>query len=281
MMKLSKIEHIAVYVISIIALVWIFVPIYNMIVTSFKPFDEVWTTSYLPLKPTLEAYYLVFTQSYYRVELFWTWLWNSVRIAAGVMVVSFLISICTGYVISKRVISRLKSELRILTLLAYIFPASFLSIPLFKLMGMYGLLDTDFSIILALGTLVTPYCSWVMAEYFDNIPKEIDEAAAIDGASQLTILTRIILPIAVPAIIALMTYAFMYSWNSYLFALIMLSSEKNLTLPVSMGFFLSTDDAPWNIFMAVGLIYTIPAVALYYSFKKYLVTGLFRGAVKA
>ncbi len=280
-MKTSKVEYVAVYVLSIITLIWIFLPIYTMIVTSFKPFDEVWTTSYLPLKPTLEAYYRVFTQSYYRVELFWTWLWNSVRIAVGVMIVAFSISICTGYVISKRVFSRLKSEYRMITLLAYIFPSSFLSIPLFRLMGMYGLLDTDYSVILALSTLVSPYCSWMMAEYFDNIPKEIDEAAAIDGASQVKILTRIILPIALPAIIALMTYSFMYSWNSYLYPLIMLSSEKNLTLPVSMGFFLSTDDAPWNIFMAVGLIYSIPAVIVYYSFKRYLVSGLFRGAVKA
>ncbi|MGQ9781867.1 MAG: carbohydrate ABC transporter permease [Nitrososphaeria archaeon] len=280
-MKISKAEYLAVYILSAITLVWIFLPIYTMIVTSFKPFDEVWTTSYLPLKPTLEAYYRVFTQSYYRVELFWTWLWNSIRIAVGVMLMAFVISICTGYVISKRVFSHLKSEFRMITLLAYIFPASFLSIPLFRLMGMYGLLDTDYSVILALGTLVAPYCSWMMAEYFDNIPKEIDEAAAIDGASQITILTRIILPIALPAIIALMTYSFMYSWNSYLYPLIMLSTEKNLTLPVSMGFFLSTDDAPWNIFMAVGLVYSIPAVIVYYSFKRYLVTGLFRGAVKA
>jgi len=78
-----------------------------------------------------------------------------------------------------------------------------------------------------------------------------------------------------------MVYSFMYSWNNYLYPLVMLFSEKNLTLPVSMGFFLSTDDAPWNIFMAVGLIYAIPAIILYYSFKKYFIAGLFRGAVKA
>ncbi|MEM3872920.1 MAG: carbohydrate ABC transporter permease, partial [Nitrososphaeria archaeon] len=74
---------------------------------------------------------------------------------------------------------------------------------------------------------------------------------------------------------------FLYSWNSYLYPLVMLSSEKNLTLPVSMGFFLSTDDAPWNIFMGVGLIYSLPPIILYYTFRRYLVSGLFRGAVKA
>jgi multiple sugar transport system permease protein len=148
-------------------------------------------------------------------------------------------------------------------------------------MGMYGLLDSDYALIFTLGTLVTPYASWIMAEYFDNIPKQIDEAAMIDGASQLTIITRIILPLSIPAIIAIMTYAFMYSWNSYLYPLIMLNSVRNLTLPVSMGFFLSSDDAPWNIFNAVGLTYSIPAVILYYAFRRYLVTGLFRGAVKA
>jgi len=280
-MKISKIEHITVYVISIIFMIFILMPVYNMIITSFKPFDEVWTTSYFPLRPTLEAYYQVFTQSYFRVQFFWTQMWNSVRIAFGVMGISIFLAICTGYVISKRVTSRLKSGLRTVTLLAYIFPASFLSIPLFRLMGMYGLLDSDYALIFTLGTLVTPYASWIMAEYFDNIPRQIDEAAMIDGASQLTILTRIILPLSIPAIIAIMTYAFMYSWNSYLYPLIMLNSVRNLTLPVSMGFFLSSDDAPWNIFNAVGLTYSIPAVILYYAFRKYLVTGLFRGAVKA
>jgi multiple sugar transport system permease protein len=280
-MKLKKVELLAVYVLSFIMMFWTFLPIYNMIVTSFKTFGDVWTQTYFPPHPTLEAYYAVFTQSYFRVELFWTWLWNSVRVAFGVMLLSLFIGICTGYVISKKVTFRFKNELRLLTLAAYIFPASFLSLPLFRLMGLYGLLDTDISVILALTTLVSPYNSWMMAEYFDNIPKEIEEAAAVDGASKLTILTRIILPISVPAIIAIMVYSFMYSWNNYLYPLIMLFSEKNLTLPVSMGFFLSTDDAPWNIFMAVGLIYAIPAIILYYSFKKYFIAGLFRGAVKA
>jgi multiple sugar transport system permease protein len=280
-MKLKKVELLAVYILSFIIIFWTFLPIYNMIVTSLKTFEDVWTQTYFPPHPTLEAYYVVFTQSYFRVELFWTWLWNSVRVAFGVMLLSLFIGICTGYVISKKVTFRFKDELRLLTLAAYIFPASFLSLPLFRLMGLYGLLDTDISVILALTTLVSPYNSWMMAEYFDNIPKEIEEAAAIDGASKLMILTRIILPISVPAIIAIMVYSFMYSWNNYLYPLVMLFSEKNLTLPVSMGFFLSTDDAPWNIFMAVGLIYAIPAIILYYSFKKYFIAGLFRGAVKA
>ncbi|MEM1986739.1 MAG: carbohydrate ABC transporter permease [Nitrososphaeria archaeon] len=278
---MNKVELIIVYTVSFILIIWTFFPIYNMIVTSFKSYWEIWTTTYFPMQPTLEAYYRIFTQSYYRVELFWTWLWNSVRIALGVMVASLFIGTCTGYFISKRIISRVKRELRTLTLLAYIFPSSFLSLPLFKLMGMYGLLDTDFSVILALTTLVSPYTSWMMAEYLDNIPKEIDEAAAIDGASRITILIRILLPISAPAIIALLVYSFLYSWNSYLYPLVMLSSEKNLTLPVSMGFFLSTDDAPWNIFMGVGLIYSLPPIILYYTFRRYLVSGLFRGAVKA
>ncbi|MEM3873471.1 MAG: hypothetical protein QXE05_13005, partial [Nitrososphaeria archaeon] len=157
---MNKVELIIVYTVSFILIIWTFFPIYNMIVTSFKSYWEIWTTTYFPMQPTLEAYYRIFTQSYYRVELFWTWLWNSVRIALGVMVASLFIGTSTGYFISKRIISRVKRELRTLTLLACIFPSSFLSLPLFKLMGMYGLLDTDFSVILALTTLVSPYTSW-------------------------------------------------------------------------------------------------------------------------
>jgi len=275
------IEKILANFLALIIIGWIFFPIYTMVVTSFKTYQDIWFTTYLPPNPTVESFITVFTQSYFRVELFWTWLWNSIRIALEVMGLSLLIGICTGYVLSKRIAFRLKSELRTLTLLAYIFPASFLSIPLFKLMSTYGLLNTDISVVLALSTLVAPYNAWIMAEYFDSIPKEIDEAAAVDGASQVVIITKVLLPLSLPAIIALMTYSFMYSWNNYLYPLILLSSEQNLTLPVSMGFFLSTDDAPWNIFMAVGIIYSIPPIIFYYIFKRYLVSGLFKGAVKA
>jgi len=171
--------------------------------------------------------------------------------------------------------------MRTLTLITYIFPASLLSIPIFVLLLSYNLLDTDIGLTLALTALVTPFSAWMAAEYFDKIPKEIEEAALVDGASYATIFIRILLPISLPVIIALSVYCFMYSWNSYLYPLLIISNVKNFPLPIGMSSFLTAEDAPYNIFLATSVLYAIPAIVVYLFFKKYLVSGLFRGAVKA
>ena len=174
----------------------------------------------------------------------------------------------------------MKSVVANVSLLSYIFPVSILSIPLFILMFTYRLLNTDWSVSLSLATLVSPFNAWMAAEYFNAIPKEIEEAAEVDGASAFQRFRIILLPLTMPAIIALSVYSFLYSWNNYLYPLLMLSDEDKFVLPIVMGFFLSADDSPWNIFMAVGMLYAIPPLLLYFLFKRYMVSGLFRGAVK-
>jgi multiple sugar transport system permease protein len=166
-----------------------------------------------------------------------------------------------------------------MTLFTYIIPASFLSIPFFKIMGDYDLLDTYWALIAAMTTFASPYALWVLWDYSKTIPPEIDESAAIDGAGVFTTFYRIYLPLVLPTLIAVGTYAFFFAWNEYLYAVLFLQSEQMFTLPISMGTFLTGDDAPWNLLMAVSTVYSIPPVIFYYVFRRYLTHGLVSGAV--
>src|SRR5205814_6680440 len=153
------------------------------------------------------------------------------------------------------------------------------AIPFFKMMADYDLIDTRLSLILAMITFATPYALWVLTDYARSLPPEIEEAGAIDGAGTVATFFYLYLPLIIPPMIAIGTYAFLYAWNEYLYALLLLTGEQNIPLPVAMSNFLTTDNAPWNLLMAVSAVYSIPPVVLYYCFKRYLVSGLVSGAV--
>jgi len=277
-----KKQDFMVSFVALLLLLWTLFPLYNMIVTSLESYEEVWKTNYLPPKPTIEPYLQAITQSYWRLHLFWEWLWNSLRIAFLVALTSVIVSSLFGYSISNKssLSRRVKDALSTTSIFAYIFPSSLLSIPMFILMLKYNLLNTDVGLTLALSILTIPFNSWMATQYFNEIPRELREASQIDGASTLTFFTKILLPISVPMIIAISVYSFMFSWNNYLYPLLIMSSEENFPLPIGMSSFLSADDSPWNIFMATSIIYALPPVIVYYMFKRYLISGLFKGAVK-
>lgn len=258
--------------------VWTFFPIYYMLVLSFTPTAELFRPEYWVKHPSLESYrFIVFQESVF-VKFFWRWMGNSVVVAgvtmAAVLVVSALGSFALGRIRfgGARFISGM-------TLFTYIIPASFLSIPFFKIMADYNLLDTYWALIAAMTTFASPYALWVLWDYSKTIPPEIDESAAIDGAGVFTTFYRIYVPLVLPTLIAIGTYAFFFAWNEYLYAVLFLQSESMFTLPISMGTFLTGDDAPWNLLMAVSTVYSIPPVIFYYVFRRYLTHGLVSGAM--
>jgi multiple sugar transport system permease protein len=258
---------------------WTLFPIYYMLVLSFTPTAELFRPEYWVKNPTLESYRFIALQESVFVKFFWRWMANSVLVAGltmlAVLVVASLGSFALGRI--RFAGARLVSGM---TLFTYIIPASFLSIPFFKIMGDYDLLDTYWALIFAMTTFASPYALWVLWDYAKTIPPEIDESAAIDGAGYFTTFWRIYLPLVLPTLIAIGTYAFFFAWNEYLYAVLFLQSEQMFTLPISMGTFLTGDDAPWNLLMALSTIYAIPPVVFYYVFRRYLTTGLVSGAVQ-
>jgi len=262
-----------------IVTVWTLFPIYYMLTLSFTPTTELFRPEYWVKNPTLESYRFIALQQSVFVKFFWRWMGNSVVVAAvtmvGVLIVAALGSFALGRI--RFGLGRMISGMALFT---YIIPSSFLSIPFFKIMGDYDLLDSYWSVILAMITFASPYAMWVLWDYAKTIPPEIDESAAIDGAGVFTVFYRMYLPLILPPLIAIGTYAFFFAWNEYLYAVLFLQSETMFTLPISMGTFLTGDDAPWNLLMAVSTIYAIPPVIFYYVFRRYLTHGLVSGAVQ-
>jgi multiple sugar transport system permease protein len=212
------------------------------------------------------------------VRYFWRQLLTSLTVSVWTMLLVGAIAAMGSFAMA-RMKFRFRRMVSGLTLFTYVIPSSFLSIPFFKLMADYDLIDTKLALVLAMVTFATPYALWVLSDYARSLPPEIEEAGAIDGAGTVATFFYLYLPLIVPPLIAIGTYAFLYAWNEYLYALLLLTGEERIPLPVAMSNFLTTDNAPWNLLMAVSTVYSIPPVILYYAFKRYLVSGLVSGAV--
>jgi multiple sugar transport system permease protein len=260
-------------------LLWTLLPIYHMFMLAVTPVKEAVGTALWPAHPTLENFRIVIQQDHFFLRNFWTQLGNSILTALVVCALVLAISAAASFAIARLRIGwgRVLADAALLT---YLIPAAFLAIPMYKIMNSYGLLDNRWALILAMVTFATPYAIWVLQQYADNLPFELDEAARVDGASVPQIFRLVYLPLMAPALIAIGTYALLLSWNEYLYALLMLSSPDRVTLPVALGYFLSSDDSPWAILMATSIIYALPPAALYYAVRRYMVSGLTAGAVK-
>jgi multiple sugar transport system permease protein len=147
-------------------------------------------------------------------------------------------------------------------------------------MGIYGLLNTQWALIFAMVTIAAPYSIWVLKQASDKLPYELDEAAVMDGATAMQLFRLVYLPLMMPSLVAVGTYALLLAWNEYLYAFLLLSKDTDITLPVALGNFLAADDSPWELLMTTGLLYSLPPAAIYYVFRRYMVGGLTEGAVK-
>jgi multiple sugar transport system permease protein len=262
-----------------IILVWTVFPVYYMVTLSLVKEEDLFKPSLYVSRPTIENYVMTVQQSNYLVSEFRIQLYNSVGIALLTTVAVLIVGALGSFALA-RIKFRGSRLISSMTLFTYIIPASFLSIPLFKLMADFNLLGSKLSVILAMITFTSPYAVWILWDYGKTLPSQIDEAAAIDGAGPLSLFFHIYLPLILPAMVAIATYAFLYSWNEYLYAVLFLSGETNITIPVAMGNFLATDNPPWNLLMAESVLYSIPPVILYYCFRRHLLSGLVTGAVK-
>ena len=268
------------YLIGIAVFLWTIIPIYHLLIIALTPQQEAVASGLFPKNPTLQNFELVLGAKHNMVQFFWSQLGTSVFIAVMVALITLVIGACANFAITR---IRIKGGRTItnIALLTYLIPAAFLAIPMYKIMGVYGLVDSPWSLIFAMVALASPYAIWVMNQASTKIPRELDEAAKIDGASTLQIFRFVYLPLMVPTMVAIGTYALLLAWNEYLYAFLLLSRDTQITLGVALGNFLAADDSPWELLMTTGLIYAAPPAAIYYTFKRYMVGGLTAGAVKS
>jgi multiple sugar transport system permease protein len=272
-------SNTAVLLLYAVMLVWTFTPIYNIVMIALEHEGDVYGNSIVPVKPSLDSFWVVVTQGYWYLENFWHQFGNTVFIAGMVTFLVLLIASMTSFTVGRM---RLRNGWLITNaaLLTYVIPASFLAIPFYLIMNRYGLANNPWSVIAALVTFATPYAIFIFQEYGRSIPIELDESARIDGASPLVIYLRIYLPLMSPALVAVGTYALLLAWNEYLYQFLLLSDKRSMTVPVALAQFLNSDQAPWNYMMATAIIYALPPLATYYAFRHRMSSGLTMGGVK-
>jgi multiple sugar transport system permease protein len=257
---------------------WTVIPVYHLVLFAVSPRDSATSGKLWPDHPTLQNFSVVFQRKHFYLDHFWVQLWNSVLIAVSVAAITLFVATAAAFAISRLKVRGGRTVLN-LALFTYFIPAAFLAVPMYKTMGNYGLLNSQWALILAMVTIASPYCIWVLKQASDKLPWELDEAARMDGASPLQLFRLVYLPLMVPSLVAVGTYALLLAWNEYLYAFLLLSNDTSTTLAVALGNFLSADDSPWELLMATGLIYALPPAAIYYAFKRYMVGGLTAGAV--
>jgi multiple sugar transport system permease protein len=266
--------------IGIPVLIWTLIPVYHMVLFALSPRGEATTGRLWPKSPTLDNFSTVFQRKHFYLDHFWVQLGNSVLIALAVAALTLFVATTAAFAISRLRVRGGRAVMN-LALFTYFIPAAFLAVPMYKTMGNYGLLNSQWSLILAMVTIASPYCIWVLKQASDKLPYELDEAARMDGASPLQLFRLVYLPLMVPSLVAVGTYSLLLAWNEYLYAFLLLSNDRSVTLAVALGNFLAADDSPWELLMATGLIYALPPAAIYYAFKRYMVGGLTAGAVKS
>lgn len=260
--------------------IWTMLPIYHLFLFSISPKESAFAGKLWPDHPTLQNFRIVFKQQHYYLHHFWEQMWNSVVIAVATGLITLLIATGAAFAISRLKVKGGRWVMN-LALFTYFIPAAFLAVPMYRTMGIYGLINSHWALILAMVTIASPYAIWVLKQASDKLPLELDEAAVMDGASPMQLFRLVYIPLMMPTLVAVGIYALLLAWNEYLYAFLLLSKDSNLTLSVALGNFLAADDSPWELLMTTGLIYALPPAAIYYVFRRYMVSGLTAGAVKS
>ena len=264
---------------GLVLAIWSLIPVYNMILIALSEHGAVFSGDIYPHEPSFHSFVVVWTQGFWYLERFWHQFGNSFFVGLMTMFLTLLVGSMTSFTVGRM---RLRHGwlLTNAALLTYVIPASFLAIPFYRIMQIYGLGNNRWSVIAAMVTFATPYAIFIFQQYGKSIPLELDESARIDGATPIQVYFMIYLPLMAPALVAVGTYSLLLAWNEYLYQFLLLSSRDNMTVPVALAQFLNSDEAPWNYMMATAIVYAAPPIAMYYAFRRYMAAGLTTGGVK-
>ena len=264
------------YIVLGLASVVVLLPVLWMLSTALKGQQELFSTPpvWIPTAPTLDAFVRVWSD-----YPFLTYFSNSLIVVGASMLVSVLFSAFAGYGMA-RFEFRGKASFLTFLLMSQMFPSIMLLIPYYKIFQTTGLIDTHAALIFTYVSFQIPLCSWMMFGYFKAIPKELDEAAAIDGLGRFRTFWQVVMPLALPGAVATAIYAFISGWNEYMFALVLTHSEDMKTVAVGIGQLIGQYKIQWNDLMAASLYAIVPLAILFIFLQKHLVGGLAAGSVK-
>jgi multiple sugar transport system permease protein len=270
------IGRIGLYMALLFFLLWVVFPFYWMVATSVRPNAELYSRNVTLLPQE-------FTLDHYRTELdryqFGVRLRNSIVVASATTVLTMAVSSLGAFSVT-RLRYRGRAAIARSILFVYLIPGSLLFIPLYIIVSSMGLTNTLLSLIVTYLTFSIPFCTWMLMGYFRNIPKDMEEAAMIDGCTRLQTFYKILLPLAAPGLVAAGIFAFTLSWNEFLFALIFITSSQLQTVPVGLASHIVADIYMWGPLMAGSTMAAIPVIILYMLAQRALVQGLFAGSVR-
>ena len=277
MKKRSRIMRTtATYGILMIALLWTIFPIYWMIKSSLTVNEEMYVA-----RPPLFSNVITFD---HYIDLIYNTsfmhnVWNSFVIAAITTIICLAIGILGSYAMT-----RLKypgrSFFRNSIIISYLMPTAVLFVPMYVFVSSLGFYDNKYALLIIYPTFVVPYCCYMLISYFKAIPYALEEAALIDGCNRQQTLWYIIMPIALPGIAVVATFAFTMAWNEYLYAMIMTTSNVQKTATVAISGFKYADSAIWGRIMSASVVCSLPVTLLYIVAQSMLISGKYEGSVK-
>jgi len=259
--------------------IWTLMPIYNMFLIALDEDADEYTGRIWPSDWNWDSFSVIWNQDYWYLEHIWHQFGNSCFMGFMTMALTVAIGSMASFALD-RMRMRHGWALGNAALLTYALPASFLAIPFVRIMHLYGLSDSLWSVIAAQTMFAAPYAILIFQHYGRLIPLELDDAARVDGASPGQMYWHIYVPLMAPALVAVGTYALLLAWNEYLYQFLLLSSTESMTVAVALDQFFDSDEAPWNYMMSTAIVYSLPPIATYYALRRYMVAGLTMGGVK-
>ncbi len=211
--------------------------------------------------------------------LFGRQLLSSLVVSGATTLVGMSLAVTAAYALSRFRFPGKDSGLQLL-LVTQMFPATLMLVPLYSLLQTLGLLDSLGGLVLVYATSSLPFCVWMLKGYFDTLPRELEEAALMDGASRWQVFVKIVLPLARPALAVTALFSFMQAWNEFILAATLLNDAARFTLPVALQRYVGEYKTEWGHFAAGALLISAPVMALFFALQRYLIGGLTAGAVK-
>jgi multiple sugar transport system permease protein len=277
MTRRLKPTDLAVWIALLVSLSFAIFPLYWMVNTSLKPSTEVFQSppSFVSAHWSLDAYGEIF-----RTRPIARYLLNSLIVSAGATILSVTLASLAAYGFTRFYI-RWANLFIIFLLFTKMLPETLLIVPYFQLMSALGLVDTYVALILAYSSFALPFSVWMLIGFFRTIPREIDEAAIVDGATRLQAFWRVVLPLARPGLAAVALFTFIIAWNSYVWALVLTTKPDMFVVSVGITNLVGEYRVQWNELMAAATIGAVPVMVLYAFLNRHLVSAITAGAVKA
>lgn len=276
----KRIGKIALNTTGVLVFIYAIFPVYWMVSTGFKANDQIFTTDFIPFPThfTLEHFSRVLTEGVANNSI-WLYMRNSAIVALGTVLIGSLFALLSATAIA-RFRFKGRGTFLILLLVVQMLPAEAMLIPLSVMIKRVGLGDQLLGIIVAQVAVTLPFGIWMLRTFVAAVPKTLEEAAWIDGASRMTTFWRVLFPLVAPGLVATSIFSFITAWNDLVFALYLMSESSGYTMPVALQYFFGQKGVDWGSIMAGSTVMTIPVVIFFLLVQRRMVSGLVAGAVK-